>query len=841
MDCDQMLEPTGMNEQSVPLYSFYQTQSFWSMPVPFTSLVGREREIGALVNSLRRPDIRLLTLLGPAGIGKTRLSIQVAREARSYFSDGVCFVALASINHPERVIPAIAESLDIQQRAETPLFEQVAYFLSDRQMLLILDNFEQVVNAASLLEDLLSACPLLKLLVTSREVLHLQAEQEFPVSPLTLPSPMQTQEIGELTRYSAIALFVQRAQAVLPGFQITQVNAQAIAELCLRLDGLPLAIELAAARVKLLSPEALLKRLSRRFELLTGGARTLPERHRTLYNAIKWSYDLLDEREQWLFRRLSIFVGGWTLQAADAVCAGIKGITVLDGIASLLNKSLLLRTEQEGEEPRLHMLMTVREFGLDCLREHGELEQAQLAHAEHFLSFAEEAEPNLKSAGQLTWLTQLELEQDNLRTALERLITSREAELALRLCGALQPFWFRRGYVSEGRAWLRAALDLPGERVQMATRAKALCAAGVLASYQSSTAEAHLLLEQSVILYRQMGDEDGLIEPASRLGSVLQDQGDLAAGNLLEEESIALCQKLNNKWKLASTLCRRGHNVWLQNDPARAIQLTEESLAIARELEDMSLTASILNNLAYMAWQQKNLARAAALTKENLLLARQLDDKPLLNFTLETLGSIALDQGDFAQAKAYFIESIALAKSLGRKNYLSYCLSLLARVAAEQGQFQQAARLYGAAESGVEMYMILNESEHAEYKRNVASVRTQLGEVAFATAWTEGQALTVEQALATLKDETRSEPVPALLQRPSAVLAPARSLYPDDLTPREVEVLRLLARGWTDAQIAEYLVISRRTVNNHTTSIYSKIAVTSRSAATRYAIEKKLA
>ncbi len=266
-----------MNEQAVPHYSFYKTQSFWNMPVPFTSLVGREKEIVTLVNSLRQPDIRLLTLLGPGGIGKTRLSIQVAREARGYFSGGVCFVALASINHPERVISAIAESLDIQPRAETPLFEQVAYFLSDRQMLLILDNFEQVVNAAPLLEELLSACPLLKLQVTSREVLHLQAEHEFLVSPLTLPSPMQMQKSAELTRSSAIALFVQRAQAVVPGFQITQVNAHAIAELCTCLDGLPLAIELAAARVKLLSPEALLKRLSQRFEILTGGARMLPD------------------------------------------------------------------------------------------------------------------------------------------------------------------------------------------------------------------------------------------------------------------------------------------------------------------------------------------------------------------------------------------------------------------------------------------------------------------------------------------------------------------------------------------------------------------------------------
>ena len=269
--------------------------------------------------------------------------------------------------------------------------------------------------------------------------------------------------------------------------------------------------------------------------------------------------------------------------------------------------------------------------------------------------------------------------------------------------------------------------------------------------------------------------------------------------------------------------------------------LTEESLRIARELDDISLTARILNDLGYMAWQQKNLERAASLTRENLLLARRLDDKPLLNSTLETLGSIAIDQGEFAQAKAYFIESIALAKQLGRKGYPNYCLTLLARVAAGQGQFQQAARLYGAAETELDRHMVLNDAEYEGYQRHVAAVRVQLGEKAFEAAWAEGQVLTVEQALATLEDVSQSEAPPALLRHSSAVPAPARSLYPDDLTPREVEVLRLLARGWTDAQIAEYLVISRRTVNRHTASIYSKIAVTTRSAATRYAIEKKLA
>lgn len=833
-----------MNEHSA-LYSLYKAHAFWNVPASFTSLVGRKQEIDALSRALRKPEIRLLTLLGPGGIGKTRLSMQIAHEARGYFSDGVCFVGLASIDLPERVLPAIAEALNIPERGL--LFEQVTYYLSDRQMLLILDNFEQVVEAAPLLEDLLAACPMLKLLVTSRETLRLQAEHEYPVSPLALPSPSQAQKSAELTGYSAIALFVQRARAVQPGFQMTPTNAQTIAELCTRLDGLPLAIELAAARTKLLSPEALLKRLSQRFEVLTGGARTSPERHRTLYNAIKWSYDLLNEQEQWLFRHLSIFVGGWMLKAAEIVCAEVydrHGLSVLDGIASLMNKSLLLRVELEGEEPRLLMLTTIREFGLECLREHGEMEQARMTHAAYFLSLAEEAEPNLKDSEQLAWLTLLEQEHDNLRAALERLIAMCESELALRLTCALAPFWFRRGYWSEGRDWLAAALNLttrcvPGESTS--TRAKALNAAGNLATSQSNYTEARRYLEESISLYRQTGDDEHLIDALSSLGSVLQHQGDLAAGYALEEESIALARKLNKRWELAWALFSHGNHVWMQNHVEEAIQLTEESLAIARELHDISLIARITNNLAYMAWQQKDLERAAMLTKRNLQLARQLDDKPLLSSTLETFGSIAMDRGNFAQAKAYFLESIALAKQLGRKEYPYYCLTLLARIATAQGQFRQAARLYGTAETGLARHMLLNENEQAEYAQHVANARSQLGEKAFSVAWKEGQAMTVEQALASLEEQARPEDIPALLRHAMDASAVARSRYPDDLTPREVEVLRLLAHGWTDAQIAEYLVISPRTVNKHTTSIYSKIAVTTRSAATRYAIEKKLA
>lgn len=831
-----------MSEQGV-IYPLYRARSLWNVPASFTSLVGREREIAAIVDIMRRPDVRLLTLPGVGGVGKTRLSIQVAREMRAFFSDGVCFVALSALHDPEQVIAAIAETLGIQHLAHLPVFEQVTYFLSERHMLLILDNFEQVMVAAPLLEELLSACPALKLLVTSREVLRLQAEREFSVFPLALPPHPEQLKSEEIAAYPAIALFVQRAQAVLPDFQLTAANVQAIARLCIRLDGLPLAIELAAARVKLLPPEALLKRLAQGFQVLGGGARTLPERQRTLFNTIKWSYDLLNAGEKWLFRRLSLFAGGWTVQAAEAVCAGREDIVVLDGLASLLDKSLLSRVEQAGEEPRLSMLMAVQNFGQDCLRECGEMEEARRAHAAYYFSLANEAYPHLSSSAQLAWLARLEQEHENLRAALEWLVGAGEAEQALRLCGALEPFWFRRGYWTEGRGWLRIALDLPAEQAQTATRAKALHDVAELIRLQGDDAEARPLLEESIALYRQLGDEDGLIRALSTLATTVEEQGDLATAYGIVEEAVARAEQQQYRWGLANALRVQGHILWLRNKPQQALAITEKSLLIARGLDDLSLTAFVLNNLAYMDWQQKNFARAETLARENMLLARKIDDRRLLESTLETLGSIALDQGDPEQAKAHFVESFALAQQLGQKSYLSYCLTLLARVAAEQNQFRQAARLYGVAARELVMERVLNESERAEYERHVATVRLRLGEQKFAAAWAEGQTLTVEQAFAqaVAASEPRPEVAPALLQPLPAIPPATKPAYPDDLTAREVEVLRLLARGWSDAQIADYLVISRRTVHRHTSSIYSKIGVTSRSAATRYALEKHLA
>ncbi len=826
------------------LRNVVKPEPLWKVPTTFTSLVGREQDVAAIEAMLMRPEVRLLTLLGTGGIGKTRLALQVARRMRAFFADGVCFAGLASTSDASLIPLIIEETLGIRRSANQSIIKQVEFFLRDKQLLLILDNFEQVVTAAALIEDLLTACPLLKIVVTSRAVLHLRAEYEYPVAPLTLPDLKQSPAGEDFVNSAAIALFVQRAQAVLPTFRLTQANAHTIGEICVQLDGLPLAIELAAARISLLPPRALLARLSRRFEVLTSGPRTLPARQQTLRNTLKWSYELLDANEQQLFRRLSVFVGGWTLEAAEALGNAVDetqdAAALLNGMASLIDKSLVLQVEKEGTEPRFEMLLTVREYGLDCLRECGEEEHIQRVHADYYLALAEEAEPHLKGAQQLLWLRRLDREQRNLRAALGWLMAHEEVEMALRFCGALWWFWYTRGYWSEGRRWLKAVLALPvtGERTAM--RARALGAAGELAVYQGDGREAHRLLTESVALLREVADERELVIPLARLGEALIWQGEPTAGVLLMQESIALCRKLGCTWELARVLLMLGYIAWLQGDLEQAVSLAQESLLLARELGDKHLIAYALNDLGYATWLQGDLVRATALAEEGLMLLRELGDKSLITLALETLGSIVLSQGDLERAIACFTEGLSVAQEQGNQTFIAWHLMGLARGAVKQNQLKRAARLLGAAEVRYDINKELNPNQRDDYERTVGSVRARLGEQAFTAAWAEGRTMTLEQILAATEPVSTSEPFLPAGPSPAIVKPSPAPAYPDDLTAREVEVLRLVAQGLTNEQVAEQLMISPRTVNTHLTSIYGKIGVSSRSAATRYAVDRKL-
>jgi non-specific serine/threonine protein kinase len=835
--------PAPVEEYKV-LRSVVKPEPLWKVPTTFTSFIGRERDVVAIEDMLLRPEVRLVTLAGIGGVGKTRLAIQIATHMRASFADGVCFAGLVSASDAELIPSIIADRLSIQQVGNLSIFEQVKLFLHDKQLLLILDNFEQFVTAASLVEDLLAACPALKIIVTSRIVLRLRAEFEYQVMPLTLPDLEWSPNDTGIRQSAAVALFVQRARMVNPNFELTQSNAHTIAEICVQLDGLPLAIELAAARSRLLPPQALLNRLSRRFEVLTGGAVTLPVHQQTLRNTLKWSYDLLDVHEQQLFRRLAVFERGWTLEAAEALGNAhreVQGnLPILDDLASLIDKSLLRQIEHEGTEPRFLMYMTVREYGLECLRENGEEDLIRRAHADYYLALVEDAEPHLKGEQQLLWLRSLDREQQNLRTALNWLITHEESEKALRFCVALWWFWQTRGYWSEGRRWLKATFAIPSAGERTAMRARALSAAGELAGAQTDWQEAHKLLSESMTLFKEIGDEDGYVLPMSTMGWLLLRQGEYAAAVPIMQECMALCRKLGSNWMLCRVLLWLGNLTYLQGDLEQATALNQEGLALARELGDRTLIYRGLNNMGYAFYLQGDFAQATAPTQEGLALARELGDKLFILQTLETLGSIALAQGNLEHAVSCFTEGYALARELGNELLEAWHLLGLARLAVVQNQLMRAIRFYAAAEAKYNLNNQMSPDQRDDHKRAVDSLRSQLGEKAFNAIWSEGRKMTLEQIFAASDELKTPERV---IQASSSTIIdrpPPVSVDVNDLTPRELEVLRLVAQGLTDAQIAEKLVISHRTVNAHLTSIYRKIQVSSRSAATRYAIDRKL-
>ncbi len=853
------------------------SEPMWKVPAKLMPLIGREEELARLHELLLGQQVRLITLLGPGGIGKTHLSKQVAMEMRERFADGVCFVSLAAISDPRLVVPAIAKELGIRQVGERPLFEQVKVALRNRHLLLILDNFEQVLKAASQLPELLAECLHLEILVTSRARLHVHGEYEFPVPPLALPDLTLLTKSDTPFHNAAVSLFLQHARAARPDFQMTSTNARTIAEICIRLDGLPLAIELAAARIRSFSSQALLARLEEHLlDVVISRDQDLDDRQRTLRNTIAWSYDLLDPAEQQLFRRLSVFMGSWSLEVVEAVykALGESASHVWDMVESLLDKSLLQPAEQEGEG-RLRLLETIREYGLERLEASGEAEIIRRVHAEYYLRFVQEAEPHLKGLQQTTWSTRLEQEQENLRAALKWLIECGEAELVLRFCGALWWFWRLRGYWIEGWRWLEAALGLSQTGGPTVARARALWAAGDLAYYQDGYLIARSLLEDSVMLCRSLEAEKELAFALVTLGVFMRLQGDRVTAEPLLEEGEKLCRKLGSSWELAyllrklaeyaaragelkqageyaqesltlaqklggksliaTVLSTLGGIAARQGNLTQAIAYNQESLTLARELGDKLLVALALNNMGYFSALQGDLT-LAAYALEGLTLARELGDRMYITTTLHSVGYVTARQGNLMQAKTWYREALSLAQEIRSEEEIGWNLSGLALIAAAEGQLLQAARLFGAVETRLDINVDMNPAERAEYKRAVANVRAQLGGKAFATARSEGHSMTLEQALA-------ASTLPAIVNLPPS------PKYPDGLTEREVQVLCLLAKGFTDEQIARQLVIAPRTVNTHLTSIYRKIQVSSdgkerqispRIAATRYVVEHDL-
>ena len=745
----------------------------YNFPIPLTSFIGRSREVAEVKRLLETS--RLLTLTGVGGTGKTRLALQVASVMMEDFADGVCFVDLGTVSDAALVAKAIATVLGVIGNPRVPLPNTLKRVLAEKELLLLLDNFEHVIKAAPLVADLLTAAPRLKTLVTSREALRLSGEQEYSVPPLSLPP---ADRLNDLTGSEAAILFVQRVQMILPHFEVTGDNAPAIAQICARLDGLPLAIELAAARCKSLPPQAMLARLDSRLTTLTVGSRDAPARQRTLRDAIEWSYNLLNESERKLFAVLAVFRGGCSLKAIEVISGENLPTNILDKLASLVDKSLVQQKEASSGEPRYGMFETIHEYARERLEASGEAEIMCRRHAEYYVELAERAQPELRLANHYQWSQLLEVERENLAVVFEWSLESGDITPAVRLAGALSLFWHAFGHHLEGRLWtaqLLARIDEAPKRFH----AKFFICAGNMAMVSYDLAAAKRLFQKALEVSRALGNERGIAWAKVALASSMLEDTDAAIA--IAEEGLTYFQKLNHK----------------------------------------SAIALALNNIGDIARIVGNDVRAQRAYEECLTVCQQTGETRRICMMLFILGIFAQHAGDQERARDLIHQGIALARTINNEFALALGLAFLAGSLGSTGQPQQAARLLGKSEALLELIGgFLTLGDKVEVDRIITTIRTQLDSTTFQKAWTEGREMTLEQAI-----------TGALYRNDAAAAQPRQKLrqpLADPLTTRELEILHLMAQGMSNRAIAERLILAVGSVKWYGSQICNKLQAQNR-------------